>query len=179
MYKAKRGFTLIELLVVVLIIGILAAVAVPQYQLAVLKSRYASLKAAAEAIRQAQEIYYLENGTYTSNFEELDVSLPGTFGLNEEGKEDKHAISLSPTTHCIVHRSGQLGRTTCRLLDNDENAVIIYDTGAIHYNGGKRICETFDATNLDSLPNRVCKGETGAAVPNKVYDGDMAHWFYN
>ena len=57
-----RGFTLIELLVVVLIIGILSAIALPQYTLAVEKSRMAEALRIAASLRHAVDIYVMENG---------------------------------------------------------------------------------------------------------------------
>ena len=76
-----KGFTLIELLVVVLIIGILAAVAVPQYQLAVDKSNFASNVPLLDATRTAQEAYYLANGQYATEFDQLDMQIPKSFTI--------------------------------------------------------------------------------------------------
>jgi len=75
----RNGFTLIELLVVVLIIGILAAVAVPQYQMAVAKSRFANLRTLTATLAKAAEVYRISNNRYPQSFDELDVDLPGGF----------------------------------------------------------------------------------------------------
>lgn len=75
-----KGFTLIELLVVVLIIGILAGVALPQYQKAVLKSKIARGIVLLNAIDKAQKVYYLENGTFGKT-EDLSIEAPARSGL--------------------------------------------------------------------------------------------------
>ena len=89
----NHAFTLIELLVVVLIIGILAAVALPQYQLTVAKSKVATMLSLGASFRAAQEAYYLTNGTYTTNAESLDIGMAGNCqiaGQNSNILDEEH-----------------------------------------------------------------------------------------
>ena len=75
-YNSVRAFTLIELLVVVLIIGILSAIALPQYQKAVEKARLTTFIPLVRAIHDAEEAYYLANGEYTYDLESLAIQIP-------------------------------------------------------------------------------------------------------
>ncbi|WP_428073858.1 type IV pilin protein [Candidatus Avelusimicrobium luingense] len=78
--KNQQAFTLIELLVVVLIIGVLAAVALPQYQKVVEKSRMAEAVTLVRNIANANQVFYMANGRYADMTELslLDIEIPGT-----------------------------------------------------------------------------------------------------
>jgi type IV pilus assembly protein PilE len=69
--SSNKGLTLIELLIVIVIIGILAAVAVPSYTNYMIRARRADAKTALEQLRAAQEMRRAERGEYSTNIAEL------------------------------------------------------------------------------------------------------------
>jgi len=95
----NTGFTLIELLVVVLIIGILAAIAVPQYQKAVERSRMAETFQVLGDLSSAQQVYYMQHGVFAVDVDELNsgdisFSLPqdGAYSFAFEGNANDAAM---------------------------------------------------------------------------------------
>ena len=105
--KSRKGFTLIELLVVVLIIGILAAIAVPQYFKVVEKGKFAETMQWINGLKGAQERYLAKQGVYLSGAitaTSFDVNL-GTMG--------KYTASAASTTGTPTWSITLTRRTPC------------------------------------------------------------------
>ena len=97
---SHAGFTLIELLVVVLIIGILSAVALPEYTRAVGKARVTEAIIALKAVTDAQVVSYMANGQYATSLEDLDVE------VNPDVKYYSYTCSSGHT--CLPSRNSRI-----------------------------------------------------------------------
>lgn len=121
MLKNKIGFTLIELLVVVLIIGVLAAIALPQYYKSLEKSRASEALSVINTVCSAMERAKLaaSDQRYPSSFSALDIQMSDKDGNPVEGStwETKN-FSFSISTGGIVTATRPINayniRKTCR-----------------------------------------------------------------
>ena len=96
----KKAFTLIELLVVVLIIGILSAIALPQYQKAIYKARMAEVAVRVKAMEQTMSLYALEKGFPTSGAVDLfEVNPDLASGLTKVPDDDAGLLGTVPTPY--------------------------------------------------------------------------------
>jgi type IV pilus assembly protein PilA len=101
--QGRKGFTLVELAVVIIIIGVLAAFAVPRFLDAVERSKAAESFNYLSAVRAAQERYQTRQGTYSDDITKLDIQMPapkyfsvGTPAAGESGSmEDSWTLSLT------------------------------------------------------------------------------------
>jgi type II secretion system protein G len=83
--SASKGFTLIELLVVIVIVGVLSAVAIPQFLNQVRRSRTAEAQAALTAVGRGSEVYRLDVGVYPDNYTRIKFGCPTTSGADSCG----------------------------------------------------------------------------------------------
>ncbi len=160
-FLGAKAFTLIELLVVVLIIGILSAVALPQYRKAVMKTRFATMKNIAHALVNAQEVYYLANNEYATSMADL--------GLCEPDPENENKCSYN-WGDCSLH-PGTYNSVVCYNDMIDMGYQIYYQHSNVLQ--GKRYC--YNQTDLSGIQQQVCKSETGK---NAYLSSSPGFWQY-
>lgn len=165
----RRGFTLVELLVVVLIIGILTAVAVPQYKKAIMKSKFAGMLVSLNAIYKGQILYHLENGTYATSLQQLSITVDGSvYAYSENYNANADCIAKGGTTKTGIYISCTLYVPKRRELSN--NIVTVQ----IDVANGKKRCYSKKASNYRG--NFLCE----SWIPN-VTGGPLwsdANWGY-
>ena len=157
------GFTLIELLVVVLIIGILAAVALPQYERAVNKARLTEAFILGKHLRDAQKMYFLANGSYARTYEDLGTDIPAGGQLTSPTK-----ILVKNFAYSIQDGgSGEPDRITAEGLSGGVSLLFMYD--------GRNRCCSYASSNWKGTALCQSLGATGTGS-NGCGDGSCKCW---
>jgi len=107
--RDNKGFTLIELLIVVVIIGILAAIAIPKFSATREKAYFAAMKSDLKNLASAQEIYYMDVYSYTTDTDSLAFT-----------------NSAGVTTTITANATGWSGASTHAALGASEGCALYY-----------------------------------------------------
>ena len=157
----KKGFTLIELLVVVLIIGILAAIALPQYQMAVGKAKLSTVKTITRNLQDAVQRYYLINSTY-------DGIKTCCYGKEIDKNLD---IELPSDIYCLVYVpfiSYDAIRCHKKIAGKNIGYQVLGTTG-LPYG-----CLA-EGDDRNSIGDRICKHDTG---DKKGGSSSAGRWYF-
>jgi len=176
----KKGFTLLELLVVVLIIGILASIALPQYEMAVTKAKVASMLPLMRRWKDALAEFKLQHGSYCfdsrcNNYpvgSDLGVSWPSDWGNGECG--DYIACNHGKGGVCSANEMGT-GTVMCDYGISDGSfAIVLYQPDETKYEdlAGMITCEA-----VGTEAEKVCKA-LGGKLLEDVEEGISANTVY-
>ena len=156
----KKAFTLIELLVVVLIIGILAAIALPQYQVAVEKSRAAEALVNLKYVQDAWTLYLLENGPHAWCPAKNIMELSGG-EWDEDGYSyctDKFMYQLEESTAYYVYRCSPDSDCFGCEDGTKEYQILVYldldDSCTAYTDLGYKVCKSLEGQGFTTVDER-------------------------
>ena len=149
----KKGFTLLELLVVVLIIGILAAIALPQYKLAVGKTKFSTLKNLTRSVWDSAQRYYMVNNSYPQATANLDIGL----NIKEE--------TYSSTSKTLTFNTNE--QISCTIWNGNPNLFAACGREIfgkqirfyVKFNGKPKECLAY-TLDENHIANKICQNET-------------------
>ncbi len=115
-HRNQKGFTLIELMIFIAIIGILAAIAIPQFSAYRERAFIASMKADCNSIRTGEEAYYVDNNAYTIT----QADLPGVPALSDGNTA---VVALLGTTGYTVTVTSTLAPGTTIIYNSSTGQI--------------------------------------------------------
>ena len=161
--KKTKGFTLLEMLVVVLIIGILAGIALPQYQMAVTKAKVASILPLMRRFKDALTEYKLQHGDYEiGDASDIGVNWPSDW--NDGGCEDNTMCSNDYWVECGIYSFDSAIVGCFHNIDNSNAfGILMYHIDDPGYQAlaGMTTCEAKGTEG-----EKVCKALGGKLLEN-------------
>ena len=167
--KNIKGFTLIEMLVVVLIIGILAGIALPQYQMAVTKAKVASILPIMRRWSDAYQEYYLQHNSYLT--EEGDVPDTDTLGVSwpSDWTCDDNGIVCSKDNITCASNENAVGDVGCTYFftNTDWANINFYQANALDEDG--YMFTTRQCLGPGGKAQKLCKALGGKYIDEDRY----------